>query len=210
MPNEGYLILPGPCRPDDPDAELVARVASGHEAWAGIETKYRGPLLRDADKRLGERVDSEEAVQATFVSAFSHILQFRAEPKTGVTKPTFLTWLWRIHLNELARRSKKLVEAGKQEKSLSELTEGDEQKILVEPPSPDQRHDQRRELVRVVSDIARLPEQQSKVCNLILLAGLSESETAEVLSMKIDAVRMNLMRGKSTLKELCLKRQADA
>lgn len=77
MAGEGYPIRSGPCRADDPDAELVARVVSGHNAWAEIDKRYRGPLLRYGNKRLGEWADSEEAVQTTFSNAFQNVLQFR-------------------------------------------------------------------------------------------------------------------------------------
>jgi RNA polymerase sigma-70 factor, ECF subfamily len=191
----------GPCRPGDPDEEAVAQVVSGHAAWAGIEAKYRGPLLRYGDKRLGERVHSEEAAQASFNSAFQNLPQFRGES-------SFLSWLWTICRNEVIRRRKKLDASSAVEGPIPEPVEGEEPGMLAGKVSLEQKHDQRREFVAVVNDIENnLPEQQSRVCNALLLVGLKESEAAEVLSMSVDAVRMNLMRGKNTLRELELRRR---
>ena len=196
MANEGYLIGPGPCRPGDPDAESVARALAGEAAFADIVAKYRGALVFKAGKSLHNRAEAEDAASKSLDTAYRKLPQFRGEA-------AFTSWLFEILKNEVIRRWKRQASAQDKETSLGDLPEHGPTDVAVEWPTLAQNSEKHRRYVGLVSDIENaLPRQQSRVCNLVMLAGLGESEVGEVLSMRVDAVRMNLMRGKATLKDL--------
>jgi len=209
---EGYLIPPGPCRPDDPDAKLVAMMVAGELAFEKVVGQYTGPFLRRGDRFLGERADSEEAVQATFNNAHRKILQFRAQTAVeGRPRPTFLTWLRRILDNELLRRRTRKFREDKVVGPMPPPVDGEEPAVLAGPRSLEEEHEKHREYIATVSDIEnQLPKQQSRVCNLVMLVQLTHQETAEVLGMTVGAVATNLCRGTARLKELALERQRRA
>ena len=54
------------------DASIVRRVRAGDvDAFGGLVIRYHGQCLQFAERVLGERADAEDAVQMTFVRAYS-------------------------------------------------------------------------------------------------------------------------------------------
>src|ERR1700681_305869 len=86
------------CAPDQDDREcdaaVVRRVRTGDvEAFGILVTRHYGRCLQFAERFLGERADAEDAVQMTFVRAYSALGRYREESR-------FIAWLIAILTNE--------------------------------------------------------------------------------------------------------------
>lgn len=91
--------LPLQSEPLVDDAELVRRIANHDEAaFECIMRRNNGALYRVARAILKNTADAEDVLQESYLSAYRHITDFRAEAKLS-------TWLTRIVVNQaLARR----------------------------------------------------------------------------------------------------------
>lgn len=75
------------------DAALVARVLEGDvAAFTEIVHRHHSDCSRFAVRMLGDRDDAEDAVQETFLSAYSALGRYREQQ-------TFRAWLFRILIN---------------------------------------------------------------------------------------------------------------
>lgn len=85
------------------DAEIMQRVQAGDSAqFELLVCRYRGPLLRVAESKLGSPVWAEDVVQETFLSAFVSRHTYRPQY-------AFRTWLWTILLNACRKEWKRSV-----------------------------------------------------------------------------------------------------
>ena len=80
--------------------------------------------------------------------------------------------------------------------------------MLVEPETPDIRHDRKQVVDRVRSAIATLPIGQRQVLTLVDLEGCSYIEVAQALDIPIGTVMSRLSRARKALKNQLLD-QAD-
>ena len=81
------------------DRELMRLVRRGERAaFEELARRYRGPLLKVAESKLGQRSWAEDAVQEALLAAyrFSH------------TYDEFRTWLWTILLNQCKAQQQRL------------------------------------------------------------------------------------------------------
>jgi RNA polymerase sigma-70 factor (ECF subfamily) len=189
---------------DDP--ELVSRIANHDEAaFETLMRRYNGALYRVARGILKNTADAEDVLQESYLSAYRHIADFRADAKLS-------TWLTRIVVNQaLARRRSQRCSR------------------IVVPFS--QRHaDERIDPVRVeADDLAGSPEELTSraeirsllerkiealpvafrtVFMLREVEELSGAETAECLSITEATVRSRLFRARGLLRE-SLSRELD-
>jgi len=75
------------------DAALVARVLEGDvAAFTELVDRHYGDCSRFAARMLGNRHDAEDAIQETFLSAYSALGRYREQQ-------TFRGWLFRILIN---------------------------------------------------------------------------------------------------------------
>jgi RNA polymerase sigma-70 factor (ECF subfamily) len=75
------------------DADVGAAVRGDREAFARLYRRFARPVFVDLAARLGRREDAEDALQATFVSAWTNL------PR--LAKPgRFVPWLFRIARNK--------------------------------------------------------------------------------------------------------------
>src|SRR5262245_18845748 len=75
------------------DAALVARVLEGDvAAFTEIVHRHYRDCTRFAVRMLGDRQDAEDAIQETFLSAYSALGRYREQQ-------TFRAWLFRILIN---------------------------------------------------------------------------------------------------------------
>ncbi|MDQ1384844.1 MAG: polymerase sigma-70 factor, subfamily [Actinomycetota bacterium] len=167
------------------DAELVIAARQGDlGAFAVLVERYRAPALRVAYGIAGN--EAEDAVQDAFVKAYRKLEGFR-------TDAAFRPWLFTIVANEArnrrrssSRRSKLDLQVRDQPRSAAAAVED----VVA-------RRDQRRRLLDVV---ASLPDRYREVVALRYFAGLSESETAEVLSCPLGTAKSRLSRALNLLR----------
>ena len=167
------------------DAELVVSAQAGDvDAFTVLVERYRPPALRLAYGIAGD--EAEDAVQDAFVNTFRKLDTYR--PSSA-----FRPWLFTIVANEARNRRRSMsrrasLELRVREQRQSTGTAADT--LAIE-------HEQRLRLVAAVNDLA---DHHREVVALRFFAGLSESETAEVLSCPPGTAKSRLSRALEQLR----------
>jgi RNA polymerase sigma-70 factor, ECF subfamily len=177
------------------DAELVRRALSRDEAAvrAIMQTNNRR-LFRLARGILRNDSEAEDVVQETYVRAFTHLDQFRADSSLS-------TWLSRIAMNEALgrlRRQRPAVE-------WSSLPQGALEAQIIQFPfsaaADPEKSMAQREIQHVVEHaIDELPEAFRLVFITRVIEGMNVEETAEVLGLKPETVKTRLHRARTMLR----------
>jgi RNA polymerase sigma-70 factor (ECF subfamily) len=167
------------------DAELVADARRGDiDAFTLLVERYRHPALRLAYGIAGD--EAEDAVQDAFVKTFHKLHTFR--PNSA-----FRPWLFTIVANEARNRRRSMSRRASLElrvRAQPQATGAASDTIAV-------AHEQRRRLIAAVNDLS---DPHREVIALRFFAGLSESETAEVLSCPVGTAKSRLSRALDALR----------
>ncbi|MGN6592073.1 MAG: RNA polymerase sigma factor [Terriglobales bacterium] len=189
--------MPEPVPAVDEDLILVRQACAGNrEAFYNLVSRYERRLYRSALAITGSPADAEETVQETFLRAFEHLSQFRAEAK-------FQTWLTQILLNTARMKLRKNhaglwesldeprpTEEGMMPRDVAEWRENPEQKLG------------REEMERILHQALRgLPPGYREVIAMRDMQLLSTQETAELLGMSVANVKTRLLRARLQLRE---------
>jgi RNA polymerase sigma-70 factor, ECF subfamily len=191
LPNQGV--------PDEDDLVLVDRVLAGdRRAFEPLVRRHERRIFRVTLAVLGNIEDAEEAMQDTFVKAFRHLGQFRKESR-------FTTWLTRIAVNNAIQKRN----ARKNFVPLAEVeTEVETAEELFAPKryepwksNPEQLYG-KQEMHRFVEEaIQSLPEIYREAFVLRDVEELSSEEAAEVLGIKVPALKTRLLRARLMMRE---------
>ncbi len=182
------------------EQSLLMRLRAGDEAaFAELVRENAGRLLAVARRLLRSEEDARDAVQDSFLQAFRGIARFEGDARLS-------TWLHRIVINtslmKLRTRSRK------PEGSIDELLPrfyADGHRIDPGPPWRAEIPDpvENRELRTLVrANIDRLPEIYRSVLLLRDIEELSTEETAAVLDVKAETVKVRLHRARQALRAL--------
>lgn len=199
------MTIPGGSRaeniPGDPlEAELLARLREGDgKAYEQLVRTYGGRLFTVARRFLPSEDDARDALQEAFLSAFRAIGNFQEGARVS-------TWLHRIVIN--AALMKLRSRRRRPEESIDDLLPTFLEDGHRENPGPAWRETsemvlQRQEtrlLVRACID--RLPESYRTVLVLRDIEELDTEETAHVLAMSPNAVKIRLHRARQALRTL--------
>ena len=198
--------LPLLCDSSVDDPELVHRIANHDEAaFETVMRRYNGALYRVARAILKNTSDAEDVLQESYLSAYRHIADFRADAKLS-------TWLTRIVVNQaLARRRSRhrsrivvpFSQLHADERIDPEPVEADDS--AASPEQSTSRAEIRSLLERKIED---LPVAFRTVFMLREVDELSGAETAECLSITEATVRSRLFRARGLLRE-SLSREFD-
>jgi RNA polymerase sigma-70 factor (ECF subfamily) len=186
--------------PPTDDAALVAGLKAGDESAYEAAVREHGPRLLAVAKRfLPDEADAQEAVQDAFLSAFRSIERFQGASRLS-------TWLHRIVVNAALQklRSKRR----RSEASIDDLLPAFTDDGHVAGPirawtAPAERlaeDKETRDLVRAAID--RLPETYRVTLLLRDVEGLDTAETAKILGIEENAVRVRLHRARLALRSL--------
>lgn len=166
------------------DDTLVARVqardAAARLAFAVLVERYRGPLLRRCQARLGNRHDAEDALQETLFRAYRGFDKFRGEARVR-------TWLTAIADNQcasLAERRARYAIGG----HLHQLIEMHEELRLRAHAADD---DATR---RLDEALGRAPRKDREILRLRFFQDMALEEIADVLNIGLSAAKMRLYR----------------
>ena len=186
--------------PSENETQLLTRLKRGEsEAFEQLVRQYGGRLLAAARRLLHHEQDAQDAVQETFLSAFKALDQF-----TGMAKLS--TWLHRIVVNaalmKLRRRKRR------PETSIDELlprfdADGDWAAPVDQWETPAEellQQQETRTLVRQAID--RLPANYRTVLLLRDIEELDTDETASLLGISANAVKIRLHRARQALMTL--------
>jgi RNA polymerase sigma-70 factor, ECF subfamily len=191
-------------RKPDPKAQdeerLLARLRAGDEAaFAELVRENSGRLLAVARRMLRSEDEARDALQDAFLQAFRAIGRFQGEARLS-------TWLHRIVINACLMKLR--TRSRRPEEPIEVLLPrfyADGHRIDPGPPwrteIPDPVESRElRELVR--ASIDRLPEIYRSVLLLRDIEELSTEETAQLLDVKTDTVKVRLHRARQALRAL--------
>ena len=172
------------------DASLVDRAhrRDGAAFWL-IMKRHNQRLHRVARAVLDDDAEAEDVVQETYIRAFTHLSEFRAQARLS-------TWLTRIALNEaLGRR--------RQRRSTIDL------KTIEPMAAPFSAHELDPEKAAALADIRRfleraigsLPEHYRIVFVMRDVEEMSIEETAHLLGLRPQTVSTRLHRARNLLRQ---------
>ncbi len=171
------------------DAEIVARVRAGDAAlFEVLMRRYNVRLYRAVRSVLRDEAEVEDVMQQAYLRAYAALGEFE-----GLS--SFSTWLLRIGFNEALQRLR-----GRRRVSPVELEEGTEGSMDGQP-SPEERAASRQALGLLEGAIDRLPPIHRTVIMLRDVEDLSTEETATVLQVSEDVVKVRLHRARAALRE---------
>jgi RNA polymerase sigma-70 factor, ECF subfamily len=174
------------------DEEVVARVRGGdHHVFEILMRRYNQRLFRAARAILRDDADAEDAVQQAYLAAYRHLDQFAGTAR-------FSTWLTRIAVREALGRLRTRKRRGE-----VELDGAAEEAMMRDQPDDSPEHyTERRELVGVLeAAVDALPEIYRIVFMMREIEQLSTEETADVLELSEDAVKVRLHRARGMLRQ---------
>lgn len=180
-----------------PEAELVRRAQDRDEAaLREIMQANNRRLYRLARGILRSDSEAEDAVQETYVRAFTQLDAFRGESALS-------TWLSRIVINEALGR----VRSRKPHVELGSMPEAALDAQIIQFPfssaaSDPEKSMAQREIQRVVEHaIDELPDVFRMVFVARVMEGMSMEETADLLGVKPETVKTRLHRARTMLRE---------
>lgn len=178
------------------EPDLVARARDRDEtAIRSIVKQHNRRLYRIARGILRDDTEAEDAVQETYLKAFSHLDEFRGEANIG-------TWLCRIVMNEAlgrVRTRRPMVDWNK----MDEIGTGNEIiRLHADRSRPDpERAAAQRQIQRLLEQaIDRLPEDFRMVLVARVVEEMSVEETAALLNIRTETVKTRLHRARRLLK----------
>jgi RNA polymerase sigma-70 factor (ECF subfamily) len=171
---------------------------NGVEELTAIFVEHWQSLYRIAMRQLENRADAEDAVQDAFLSAYTHLDQFKRQARMS-------TWVMAIVINSarmtLRRRLRKVhVTLGDQ--SQDQDGERFHEALRDRRPGPEEVF-QRNELTeRAVRFTAQLTPRLRKTFQLRDLCELNIRDTAEILGVADATVKAQAGRARAKLKRL--------
>lgn len=182
------------------EADLLARLREGDDsAFELLVRTYSGRLLAVTRRILGSEEDARDALQEAFISAFRGIGRFQGDARLS-------TWLHRIAVNTalMKLRSRRRHPEESIEPLLPVYAEdghhAERFTAWAEPVDVAMQRAETRDTVRRVID--RLPESYRTVLVLRDIEGLDTGETARMLGVSINAVKIRLHRARQALRTL--------
>jgi len=174
------------------ELEAIRAVLAGDpEPFSMIVSAYQNLVASVAWKMNVPRDEIDDVVSEVFLKAYRSLALY--DPQYALS-----TWLYRIATNQVLDQKRS---AGVRRET--DLEEGPEPSVEATAGDEVVRGERER-LVREA--LAELPGNYRRVLTLFHMEGLSVEETAASLRMPAGTVKVQLMRGRSRLRELLEKR----
>ena len=179
---------------NDIDVALMLRVGTGDElAFEDLIDRHQNAIIGTVAKMLGNASDAEDIAQQVFIRLWKCAPRY--EPKAKFT--TFLFTIARnLVFNESRRRSRKKEYSMEEREDDFHLQTPDTQSAT---PDDAILHDELQ--VAVDKAIADLPEKQRLAVVLRRYEGMPYDEIGRILELSIPAVKSQLFRARTTLRE---------
>lgn len=188
-------------REHDDMTELIHSAQAGNaDSFARLVELHQKRVFRVAYSILRSWEDAEDAVQEIFVKVFQHLRGFEG-------KSSFATWVTRIAVNEslmlVRKRKYKTV-------SIDEPVQQGEHEVKFDiadlglDPEQSANHGELRTILAKCLD--ELRPALRLVFVLRDMEGLSTEETAEVVGIRVPAVKTRLLRARLALRAKLQKR----
>lgn len=193
------MELPQPARGLEA-ADLITRLRAGDaDAFESLVREQTPRLLRVARRFMRNEEEARDAVQDAFISVFRSVRSFGEQSLLS-------TWLHRIVVNACLMRLRAQKRRGEDEdieQLLPKFREDGhqlERSVRWEAADSQLERTERCNLVRACID--RLPESYRAVLLLRDIEELDTEETAEILQMTPNAVKVRLHRARQALRTL--------
>ena len=175
------------------DEELVAAIVTGdHDAITILFDRYARLVFRVAERILRDAGEAEEILQTVFLDVFQAAVKFDA------TRGSVRIWVLQYAYHRSIRRKRQLESrhfytAEEIESVVSEIAQRSPRRVFNLSP---------QEMGRLVNEsLLLIDERQRKTIELTYFEGLTAIEIAERTGESVIAVRHNLYRGLSKLRE---------
>ncbi|MDG1150660.1 MAG: sigma-70 family RNA polymerase sigma factor [Akkermansiaceae bacterium] len=180
---------------NEEDLALMAKAARGDEnAFAKIVAKHQHAVLGTVAKMTNQSSDTEDIAQQVFIRLWKSAERYQPTAK-------FTTFLFTITKNLVFNATRK--KSGKNEYSFDAL-EG-KWRQSIEDKSSDSRPDkliEQTELRQIIDQaISSLPEKQRLAVVLRRYEKMPYEEIAETLGISVPAVKSQLFRARTALRE---------
>ena len=177
------------------DEEVVARVLAGETSMFEIVMRrYNQRLYRVARAILRNDSEAEDVMQDAYVRAYEHLDQFAGRAK-------FSTWLTRIAVHEALARQRR----GNRYQELEPMSEGngrdpmDGFASMALNPEEQASNSQIRSLLEEA--VEKLPDAYRTVFMLRDVEEMSTTDTANVLEITEENVKVRLHRARALLRK---------
>lgn len=162
------------------DADLVATVLAGdHAAFEALVRRYNQRMYRAARAVTRSDIDAEDVLQQAWMNVFKNLSQFRGDA-------SFATWVTRIAVHEAIAVNRKrpvIAEVVDAPSDVTPVTEID-----------------RAQLGAVLEQcLAQIPQGNREVMVLRDVLELDTAETADLLGLSQEAVRVRLHRARAAI-----------
>ena len=182
------------------DRPLIAQAKAGD--FAALESlllKYERQVYGVGQRIVQQHQDAEEITQQTFLSVIEHLGEFREEAQ-------FRTWLLRIATNHalaLLRKRALRTTVSLDREEAPDAYEGipHPQFIAAWRETPDEIVSRQETRQHVDEALAALDEKYRAVFVLRDIEDCSTRETAEILGLSVEAVKVRLLRARLMLRE---------
>ena len=182
--------------PTTTDKLLIEGLRAGsNQAYVKLVETHIGVMLKIARRYVGEE-DAKDAVQEAFIKAFNSIDQFKANSRIG-------TWLQRIVINcclMQLRKSKSTMEVSIDTLLPTFYENG--HRANTSPAWPDEYVERVDAISLVSTSIKHLPESYRTVLMMRDIDGYSGAETARLLGIAVNLVKVRLHRARQALREM--------
>jgi RNA polymerase sigma-70 factor (ECF subfamily) len=178
------------------EGRLVSAAKRGqHEAFGELCERYAKRILRTTLRVTRSHEDAEDALQDSFLSAFTHLESFDG-------RSSFSTWLTRIAINAALMKLRK--NRSSREIPIDDPAGTGDTSLRFEPadwhPNPEENCAQ-RERQRVVAGAVRaLRPTLRRVIEIGELQELTMKETAQRLGISVAAAKGRLFHAKAVLR----------
>ena len=181
-----------------PDEYLVKKILAGNDdAFAVLMRRHNQRLYRLIRGITKDPVSAEDVLQQTYVSAYRHLAQFEGRAQFG-------TWLTRIAVNEALRSRRGAARVIHLEEHVARS------RISEQTRSPEHQTAARQWTQLLEHAIDRLAEDYRAVVLLRLVERLDTEETADILGISTQNVRVRLHRARLQIRDDLFREVGDA
>jgi len=165
---------------------MILIQAHNHLAFSELVARHSDRFYALSYRTLFNRSDAEDIVQDSFLKLWHKPMLWQS--KRG---GKFTTWFYRLIVNACYDLNKK---KSSQETSLFDEKNIQGHELVVESDESSQQ------LSDIETALKELPERQRTALNLCFYEGLTNSEAADIMGIRLKALQSLIMRGKATLK----------
>lgn len=171
---------------EDPDGELVARVANGDRTAArAIMARHLPKILNLGRRMLGDAAEAEDVAQDVFIRVWTHAARWQPG------KAKFETWLHRVAMNLCYDRLRK-----RPASNIDDMPE-----MADDAPNPAVRLFEMQLAGAVNAALQQLPDRQREAVVLCHYQGLTNIDAADIMGVSVEAMESLLSRARRALKK---------